>query len=112
MAVKVTSSGDTEVYDTADQWAPLADPNKAIRTTDLWENNFKEWCDDVRGAAEQAALAGFRPLAETFVAERMKSLDAERQSQQQWLKKRTEEMYPKTPVLSKKLLILSGLKPR
>jgi hypothetical protein len=92
LAVKVTFSGDTEVYDTADQWAPLADPDKAIRTTDLWDNHFKEWGDSARQRAEKAALAGFRPIATTYTQERTKSLTAERQSQQEWLRKRVEEI--------------------
>jgi ERCC4-related helicase len=92
VAVKVTSSGDTEVYDTADQWAPLADPDKAIRTTDLWDNYFKEWGDGARHRAEKAALAGFRPIAKTYVQERTKSLAAEQQSQQEWLGKRADEI--------------------
>jgi superfamily II DNA or RNA helicase len=92
LAVKVTASGATEVYDTAEYWAALADPAKAIRTTELWENHFKDWGDYVRSAAEEAALAGFKPLAKAFVAERTKSLDAERQSQQQWLQKRSDEI--------------------
>ena len=92
LAVKVTSSGDTEVFDTADQWAPLADPDKAIRTTDLWDNHFKEWGDGARHRAEKTALAGFRPIAKTYVQQRTKSLAAEQQSQQEWLRKRAEEI--------------------
>jgi hypothetical protein len=92
LAVKVTSSGETEVFDTADQWASLADPSKAIRTTDLWEDHFQDWGHDARTGAEQAALAGFKPLAEAFTAERSKSLGGERQSQREWLRKRTDEI--------------------
>jgi len=92
LAVKVMSSGATEVYDTAQQWAALADPAKAIRTTDLWENHFQDWGDNARTAAEQAALTGFKPIAEAFIQERTQSLEGERQSQQQWLQKRVDEI--------------------
>ena len=92
LAVKVTPSGETEVFDTAEQWAPLADLGKAIRTTDLWDNHFKDWGDDARSPAEQAALAGFQPIAKGFIAERTKSLESEREGQQQWLQKRAGEI--------------------
>jgi len=92
LAVKVTPSGETEVFDTAEQWSSLAEPSKAIRPTDLWENHFQGWGEDARTAAEKAALAGFRPLAEAFVAERTESLEGERQSQREWLQKRADEI--------------------
>ena len=92
LAVRITQSGETEVYDTADKWSSLADPAKAIRTTDLWENHFEEWGDEAGRRADEAALAGFRPIAKAFVTTRTKSLDAERKGQQYWLQKRTDEI--------------------
>jgi hypothetical protein len=92
LAVKVTSSGDTEVFDTAEAWAPLADTDNAVRTTDLWEKHFKKWGDGARDRAKEAALAGFRPIAKTYVQQRAKSLAAERESQQEWLGKRAQEI--------------------
>ncbi len=92
LAVQVIASGTTHVFDTAAQWAPLADPDKAIRTTDLWDQHFKTWGQDAGDRAEQAALASFQPLAQQFVAERTRSLEAERESHQQWLQKRCEEI--------------------
>jgi len=92
LAVRVGCSGQTEVYDSADRWLHLADPEKAVRTTDLWKDHFASWAATAADVARQSAAACFRPIAETFIGERRKSLQAEAEAQEQWLAKRAEEI--------------------
>lgn len=92
LAVQVNAAGATTLFDAAEQWSHLADPSKAIATKDIWEKQFKNWADKSREKAKGAAATGFRPLAESFVTERVKGLDAERTNQEQWLKTRAEEI--------------------
>lgn len=92
LAVQVTASGQTQVFDAAEGWSHLADPEKAIRTTDLWENHFAAWSAKGADCARQAAATCFKPIAEAFVSERRKSLRAEQEAQEQWLAKRAEEI--------------------
>ncbi|NLE36763.1 MAG: DEAD/DEAH box helicase [Pirellulaceae bacterium] len=92
LAVQATASDQTRVFVTADGWLPLAEPNKALRTTDLWDKHFKNWGDRGRANAEKAATDGFRPIAETFIAEKSRNLEAERISQRQWLQNRADEI--------------------
>jgi hypothetical protein len=92
LAVRVGSSGQAEVYDSADRWSHFADPKKAIRTTDLWKDHFASWATTAAECAKEAATACFRPIAETFIDGRRKSLQAEAEAQEQWLAKRAEEI--------------------
>jgi hypothetical protein len=92
LAVKVSTSGKPEVYLTADQWSQLADPAKAIRTTDLWKKHFESWAKTAGDRATKAALASFQPVAKAFVDERTASLKQEQQGQQEWLRKRSQEI--------------------
>ena len=63
-----------------------------MRTTDLWNNHFAAWAPGAADCAKQAAASCFRPIAEGFIEERRKSLQAEQDAQQQWLAKRAEEI--------------------
>jgi len=92
LAVQLGQSGKARVFDAADQWAPLADLQKAIRTTDLWKKHFASWAATVASAAKQAAASCFQPMADNFTDQRRQSLQAEQDAQGQWLAKRTEEI--------------------
>ncbi|MGA2255094.1 MAG: hypothetical protein ABSG53_10565, partial [Thermoguttaceae bacterium] len=92
LAVQVSPSGNTAVYESADRWSHLADLKKAIRPTDLWKKHFAGWAPGAADGAQQAAAGCFRPLAEGFARERKLTLQAEQEAQQQWLAKRAEEI--------------------
>ncbi len=76
----------------ASEWSTLADPGKAIRTTGICEEHFEDWYAPAQTRAAQAVAAGFKPLAEQFTAGRRSGLRAESQAQQEWLKKRADEI--------------------
>ena len=92
LAVKVTPQGTPECYPTADQWTPLADPSRAVRTTDVFKNHFEHGFTEASRQARQAAEVGFRPLAEAFVRERLDDLRQEQTRQHEWLRLRAGEL--------------------
>lgn len=92
LAARVTRDGDVKVFVSADQWLPLASPDRAIRTTDLWKQHFATWEGTAIGAARNAVAANFQPLAEQFTQERRETLARERTSHNEWLRNRTQEI--------------------
>jgi hypothetical protein len=59
---------------------------------DLWKKHFESWADEAHQRAAEAALACFRPVAKAHVKERERALKQERQDQDEWLRKRAEEI--------------------
>jgi hypothetical protein len=92
LAVCVTPRGEVQFFETANQWLPLADPARALRTTDLWETHFASWAEAAQQRAHQAVTAGFQPLAEQFSSSRREALNHERASQNYWLRQRTIDL--------------------
>ena len=92
LAVKVPREGHCQLMTAASEWSSLADPARAIRTTDVWEKHFKDWADKARESAREAAKDGFAPLASAFIAERKSGLQSERAVQNDWLKNRSDQI--------------------
>lgn len=114
LAVKITTKGNCEFFDSPDDWADLTDPASAIRTTDLWKTHFASWGTQAKGQALDAARAGFTPAADQFVDDRRKTLEREKANQMDWLKKRVEEVTgtSTTPVTVQKSLFDEGESPQ
>ena len=92
LAVKITRGGGVHFHDSADQWLNMADPAKAIRTTDVWEQQFVSWAPNAEHAARQAAESGFEPIAGAYLDERRRALETERKDQDRWLQQRSQEI--------------------
>ena len=92
IAAKVARDGKCQLMTTASEWSSLADPTRAIRTTDVWEKHFKGWADEALETASETAHGGFAPLASAFIAERKTGLQAERAVQNDWLKNRSDQI--------------------
>lgn len=92
LAVKLPADGEPEVYGTADQWLSLADPARAIRTTEVWTRHFASWAVDAADRTQKLAEEGFCSSAEAFIHERRRALEAERSQQEEWLRLRAEEI--------------------
>ena len=92
LTVKTTREGGTMLMTTASEWSALADPGKAVRTTGIWDEHFKDWHEQAQNRATKSAAAGFKPLAEQFTDDRSKSLKSENNAHKDWLKKRAEEI--------------------
>ncbi|SHJ80657.1 helicase-related protein [Desulfofundulus thermosubterraneus] len=92
LAVLVNQAGETQFYDSAESWSHLVDPAKAVRTTELWKRLFESWAGEAEVRAKEVANAGFKPIAEGFIAERKRALQRERADQNEWLQRRAEEI--------------------
>jgi hypothetical protein len=92
LAVLVASSGRIEFYDSADRWLRITYTSEAIRTTDVWKNYFENWGADALMKARDLAVQNFLPIALGFMQEKRQDLSRERGNQDEWLKKRTEEI--------------------
>jgi superfamily II DNA or RNA helicase len=92
LAVEVTGKSNPKFYGAAAEWTQLADPAKAIRTTDIWKKHFEKSSGAAKEKALAAASAGFAPLASVFTENRRRSLEAERKNLDDWVKRRAEEV--------------------
>jgi hypothetical protein len=92
LSVRVTAGSELDVYLSANDWIHFADPQKAIRTTDVWSDHFAAWGSEAQTRAKAAAKEAFAPITDKFIAERTHLLQRERQNQTEWLERRTEEI--------------------
>lgn len=88
LAARVTRSGEVRVFLSADEWLPLADRDRAIKTGDVWKNHFATWAESAESAARTAVAAGFMPVADDFTRARQESLPHDRTAQEGWLASR------------------------
>lgn len=100
LAVRANAEGPIETYQEAADWHSFCDRDKAMRTTDLWKRHFSSWGKDTAAKAVEAATEAFAPVAKSFAAERLKTLERERQQQQQWLKSRCDDITGSASVVS------------
>jgi hypothetical protein len=92
LAAMVSGDGNVKFFPSAEEWLPLADPDCAIKTTDLWKNHFAAWAGPAIEKAHGAATDGFQPVAEQFTRERRVMLQRERANHIEWLSKRAAEI--------------------
>ncbi|MCA9030222.1 MAG: hypothetical protein KDA66_05390, partial [Planctomycetaceae bacterium] len=92
LAVQITENGEATVFESADDWRTFADPDKAIRTTDLWVDHFENWAQQAIETASAEASQGFQPIADAFLKERRDALKRERDQQVKWLQSRCDDI--------------------
>lgn len=92
LAVSVTAAGTPTLHDTPERWSSLADPSRAIRTTEVWSRHFVGWWRDAAGRARQCAESGFGPVAGAFAREWRSMIEGERARQHEWLRERADEI--------------------
>ncbi len=98
LAVTLAAAGDAQVHTTPAEWLRLAEREKAIRTRGVWEQHFATWPAKRRETAQQAAREAFAPLAEDFVAQHRRNLEAERARHEDWLRERTRGILSEQPI--------------
>ena len=92
LAVRITLDRETDFFAEAEDWLPLADPARALRTTGVWQRHFAGQFDGAADQAQSVALAGFHPLAQSFADAWVRSLDGERQALERWLEQRADDI--------------------
>jgi ERCC4-related helicase len=97
IAVLIGMDGEAQAFTEAGDWSRLAEPSRAIRTTDLWQRYFAEWGGVARERAQRAASESFAPVASAFTAARAASLQDEVDALQGWLASRLTELSARLP---------------
>ena len=92
LAVEAPAEGAPQFYDEARSWLACADPTRAIRATGVWEQHFAPWAAKAHTHARDTAGTGFTRLAASFIAERRRTLEAEREALYQWLEQRVHDL--------------------
>lgn len=92
LGVRISQSGASEFLRTPDRWMNLTDISKAIRTTSIWEKQFKSWANGLEGKAREDAIAGFESIATEFMEDRKKELVQDRENLGSWIKNRADEI--------------------
>jgi hypothetical protein len=92
LAVAITAEGEPRSYHKTGDWLSLADPTRAIRTTDIWKHHFAGWAGSAHECARGAAATEFDSLAKSFAEARHQTLAAERDALQQWLEQRVQDL--------------------
>lgn len=92
VAVRMTDKGCIARHFSANEWASLRDPDRAIPTRGVWKERFADWGPTAQPPAKATALEAFQPLAQEFIAERRNSLQAEKERQERWLAQRCNDI--------------------
>jgi hypothetical protein len=106
LAVRLNPQGEPRVYDSAEDWIQLADRRRAVRTTDLRRNHFREWADKAQAEAKRAAEDAFTAMADGPVRERQTALARERAEHLDWLRARTTEITERAEPASPQLRLI------
>ena len=95
LAVRVGRDVEPAFYAEAEDWLPLADPARAVRTAGLWERHFAPWAPSAAEQARTTASQGFAARAEAFAAQFRRGLGAELAAVDRWLAGRADEIAPR-----------------
>lgn len=107
LAVKIDSEGAAKFCESAEDWLFLADRQRAMKTTDVWRNHFQSWGEAAAQQAQRTAQTGFLPVAEVFIREWSRDLEAERSRHYEWLRQRTNEIIAEPASLVEQLELFS-----
>lgn len=97
LAVRMSRAGAVEVYEEPAAWAALTDPQRGIRTTDLWKKHFEAWGPAWQEQSREAVAAQFAGIAGQFTEERRRDLGREQEDLRRWLEQRESEITRQVP---------------
>lgn len=92
LAVRLPQDGAPEVLPEAQQWSEMADPERGIRTAEVWKRFFAPWANSADQLCREAAAFYFKAVAADFAAIHRKSLEKEQAEQDAWLAVRTKQI--------------------
>jgi hypothetical protein len=99
LAASVTATGTPTLHDTTVQWSPVADPARAIRPTEVWNQHFASWWQSASERARQCVETGFAPMAGGFAREWRRLIEGERARQHEWLGGRANDIVAAAAVM-------------
>lgn len=92
VAILADAGGDLRPMIAAEDWLPLADAHRAVRTRDVWQQHFASWADGTAEGARAAAADQFAPVADRFAKDWKSQMEAERGQLDAWLSERAAQI--------------------
>jgi superfamily II DNA or RNA helicase len=92
LAVRLPQGGVPEVLPEADQWSKMADPERGIRTAEVWKRFFVSWANSAAETCRETAAGYFNPVAADFTAKHCKALAKEQAELDAWLAVRAKQI--------------------
>lgn len=89
LAVRVTATGEPQVYREPGDWEALTAPDRAMPTAGVWVRHFATWGWKRQATASQAVAQAFQDLAADFTTTLVRLLDAQQRDLEQWLQQRS-----------------------
>lgn len=91
VAVRLPRGGTPEVMLDA-SWNTWIDPDKGIRTAQVWQQQFASWAENSQDSCKAAAANAFQLVADQFGESRYKALLVERQELESWITVRAKQI--------------------
>lgn len=92
IGIKIDKSGVTKKYLSPEEWIKFANPNKAIRTTEIWNKHFKPWGDKAKEKAQSVAKESFNPMAKRYIAEKKEEFEDDKARVNEWFEMRVKDI--------------------
>ena len=92
IGVRVQQAGQPQVFMDASQWISMADPERGIRTVQVWERHFAAWAGSAQATCRLAAAEHFASIAKDYAGIRRKTLENERVELDSWLAVRAKQI--------------------
>jgi len=92
MAVLIEKDGKPRTFTEAAAWLPLADPDRAIRSSGIWAQYFTGWGETAAELARKAAEHELKTVTTSFVSEHHRMLEEEQEALERWLEQRAREI--------------------
>lgn len=108
LAVRIDRKEVKSFYSSAKEWMQVANPAKALRTSEVWEKHFAEWGLITLDKAREEAIKGFQGISGESVITLREQLQEEKDGHLRWLQQRTEEILGHELVAAPKQDLLFG----
>jgi ERCC4-related helicase len=92
IGVKVAKNGDVQTYLSPEKWLFLANSDKAIKSSGIWEQNFLPWGVDASETALKRAEESFSDIATNYINEKTAELQSEQENINNWFASRVREI--------------------
>ncbi|MHB1161571.1 MAG: helicase-related protein [Chloroflexota bacterium] len=92
IAVRITEDAEYRVYASPAEWLPMADPDRALKVSGVWDRCYQEWGEAAQELAAGAAVKAFAPVADRFRQEAETRTQQELERLEEWLSQRCREV--------------------
>jgi SNF2 family DNA or RNA helicase len=92
IGVRLPQAGQPQVLLDAGQWSAMADPERGIRTLQVWGRHFAPWAGSAQTTCRSAAATHFASIAKDCADMRRMALEKERVELDSWLAVRARQI--------------------